>query len=226
MNRTRVMAGIGAVVVGAILAGCGGNSTGNATISGTVTGLAAGTSVSIANNGGTAIVLSSTGTSPINFAFSNTVASNDGYKVLVTAQPTNQTCVVNNGSGTIDFAGNNVSDVSVVCAANVAIGVNVTGLNSGNQATFTLTLNNDALNYTSENVSSNNTLENFPTTLPLGTIYSVTVSAQPGQTAVAGTATTPPTATGTAKQTCTAAAGASGGVVSLAAPITVNFVCQ
>jgi len=222
------MAVVCGVAASAMLAACGGNSTGNATISGTVTGLQAGTSVSISNNGGTPLVISSTGRStPIGFSFSNTVPSNSGYSVIVTTQPTNQTCVVNYGSGVTDFSGNNISTVAVACSPNIAIGVSTTGLNSGNSATFTLTLQNDALNYYTTTVSSSAPAATFPVLLPLGTIYNITVSAQPGQTSKPGTTTppAPPSATGIATQTCTTASASSGGVVNSSA-INVAFSCH
>jgi hypothetical protein len=220
------MAVAGIAAFSAILAGCGGNSTGNATISGTVSGLAAGTSVTLANNNGTPVVMSSNS----GFSFSNTVPSNGGYSVLVTAQPTGQTCVVNYGSGVIDFAGNNITNVAVVCAANVPISVVATGLNAGNSVTFNLTLQNDAANFHTVTVNTNNTAAQFPILLPLGTIYNIVVSAQPGQTAVPGS-TTPvlqiPTATGNATQVCTTGSpSSSGGVVSLTTPIVVDFSCH
>ena len=210
MNRTRIAAAVCGAIISAALAGCGGNSTGSASISGTVTGLDAGASVSIANNGGTPIVVSSN----TNFTFGGTVASNSGYSVAVTTQPAGQTCVVNAGSGLVDFAGNNVNNVVVKCIDNTPLGVKVTGLNAGNSVTFSLALQNDPQNITSEPplTISSNTTSNFPVSLPLGTIYSVSVSQQPS---------------GTPAQSCLVSPSTpfSGGVVS-SAPIVVEFDCK
>jgi hypothetical protein len=212
MNRTRVIAGVCGVAISAMLAGCGGNSSGNATISGKVTNLAAGTSVSIANNGGPSMVISSNS----NFTFSGTVPSNGGYKVVVTAQPTGQTCVVNNGSGLVDFAGNDVNNVVVDCYANNPIAVNVTGLDSGNSMTFALTLQNNTISVPASTSLSVNTsaTTNFPVLLPLGTLYNVSISQQP---------------TGSSAQVCTASPTTpfSGAVVAVSAtPIVVDFICH
>jgi hypothetical protein len=214
------MAMVCVATVSAILAGCGGNSTGNATISGKVTGLDAGASVSIALNGGAAMTVSSN----TNFSFSNTVSSNAGYSVVVAKQPANQTCVVNFGSGLVDFSGNNVTNVAVNCADNIPLSVLTTGLNSGNSVTFNLTLQNDAANIQSVSVSSNNTAVPFPISLPLGTIYNISVYLQPGQTV--DKTKTPPVVSGSPTQVCTTSSTSSSGGIVSATPIVVDFNCQ
>lgn len=210
MNRTRIAAVICGATISAMLAGCGGNSTGNATIGGTVTGLNAGASVSIANNGGAPMVISSN----TNFTFSGTVASNSGYSVAVTTQPAGQTCVVNSGSGLVDFSGNNVNNVVVACTNNTQIGVKLTGLNAGNSVTFSMALQNDPQNLPSAptlTLTSNST-GYFPVLLPLGTIYNVSISQQPS---------------GTPTQSCLVSSTTpfSGGVVN-STPIVVEFDCK
>lgn len=43
------------------------------------------------------------------------------YDVTVLTQPVGQTCAVANGSGTIDVSGDDVSSVSVSCAASASV---------------------------------------------------------------------------------------------------------
>lgn len=220
MNRTRVIAVLCSAAFTVLLGGCGGgNSAGNATISGNVTGLATGTSVSLTNNGGSALVLSSNG----KFTFGGTVSSNNSYDVEVSSQPTGQTCVITYGTGVINFSGDDISNVAVACTANIPIGVTVTGLNSGNSVSFNLTLQNDATNSSSKTVTADGVTNNFPVLLPLGTLYTVSVSQQPGVTSQ----NTVPT------QVCTLTTNsqgqivtpASGGVVN-SSPIVIDFNCQ
>jgi len=211
MNRTKVIALVCSTVIAAILGGCGGSNAGNASIGGTVTGLAAGATVSLSNNGGTSIAVPNG-----NFTFSGTIASGDGYNVVVTAQPTGQTCQVTYGSGVINYAGTNVANVTVNCTANVPIGVSVTGLAATNTVTFNLILQNNPNDVTAlpvTGVTNSTVTGNFTTTLPLGTVYAVTVAAQPTSPAqVCAVSSSSP-------------ASASGGVVSTV-PIVVDFTCQ
>lgn len=83
------------------------------TISGTVSGLSSGAQVTLSNNGGDAVVVSSDGT----FTFPTLAAA---YAVTVSAQPASGAsfCSVSNGSGT---ASANVSNVAVNCVASVAL---------------------------------------------------------------------------------------------------------
>jgi len=89
------------------------------TITGTVSGLTGGNQVALASNGANPLTL---GNGP--FSFSATHGS--GYAITVQTQPTGQTCMVANGSGTIT---DNVAGVLVTCATNTyAIGGSVGGL--------------------------------------------------------------------------------------------------
>ncbi|HSY28581.1 MAG TPA: DUF4369 domain-containing protein [Burkholderiaceae bacterium] len=207
MNRTRVMAVVCSTVFTAMLSGCGGGNSANATIGGTLTNLAAGTTVSLTNNGGTPVTLSANG----NFTFSGSVASNAGYNVVVSAQPTGQTCSVVYGSGTIDFSGTDVTNVAVNCVANTPIGVLVSNLGSGDSVTFTMTLQNDPSN-TSTVTVTNGAINEFPVLLQVGALYSVAVTSQPGGNA-------------SPSQVCAATSAYAGGVVS-STPIVVDFNCQ
>lgn len=210
MNQARVMAVVCSAAFAALLSGCGGGSS-NGTVGGTVTLLDANTSVSLTNNGGAPLTVSSNGS----FTFAGSLASGNGYNVVVATQPTGQTCLVTHGSGTIDFSGNSVTNVSVKCSDNVSIGTVVTGLTGTNAVTFALTLQNDPHNPSNPpNVSAttNGVTNEFAIKLPLGTLYNVSVATQPGGNAL-------PT------QVCTANGSFSGGVVN-STPIVVNFTCQ
>jgi hypothetical protein len=80
------------------------------TIGGTVTGLASGQSVVLQNNGGDNKTVSASGA----FTFATAVNAGSSYAVTVLTQPTGQSCVVTNGSGT---ASASVTNISVSCAA-------------------------------------------------------------------------------------------------------------
>src|SRR6185437_1722522 len=91
MNRTKAVAWmIAGAGLAALLAGCGGGGSGDATISGTVTGMAANTSVVLTLNGGNNLTVSSNGS----FSFGQTVARQLSYNVQVATQPADQTCSV------------------------------------------------------------------------------------------------------------------------------------
>jgi len=212
MNRTRVLALVGSVVLAALVVGCGGSNSSSATVGGAVTGLEAGTSVSLAMNGGTPITL----TTNTSFTFSGTLASATGYNVAVTTQPVGQTCVVTYGSGLIDYSGNSVTDVTVNCTANIPIGVTVSGLLPGNSVTFNLVLQNDPANIQAPLPFTSNGTADFPVLLPLGTIYSISVATQPtSPVQVCAIPTATPTST---------PPNPSGGVVG-STPIVVDFKC-
>jgi len=212
MNRTKVIALVCSAMFATLLSGCGGGNAGNATIGGTVSGLAPNTSVVLTNNGGTPITVSANQS----FTFGGTVFSGNGYKVEVKTQPNGQTCLVTYGSGVINYSGTDVTNVMVKCTANVPIGVSITGLNAGNTVTFNLTLQNnpnDVSTLPVAGVANGTVTGNFTTTLPLGTVYAVTIATQPTNPA----------------QVCTVAtnspSSASGGVVGTA-PIVVGFSCK
>lgn len=209
MNRTRVMTLVCSLACAALLGGCGGGGSSSGSVGGTVTGLAAGTSVSLAMNGGTPIQINANG----GFTFSGGLASGAGYNVVVTSQPAGQTCLVNYGSGVIDYSGNSVTNVAVECSANVSIGAVASGLASGDKVTFTMTLQNDPSRAYSVTATTAGVTNTFPVLLPLGTIYNVAVSAQPSSPA----------------QVCTFSSTSpspySGGVVGSAA-IVVKFDCN
>jgi uncharacterized repeat protein (TIGR03803 family) len=177
------------------LTACGGNggsAVSEFTIGGTVSGLN-GTLV-LNNNGADPVSINSNGA----FTFSNTVASNGTYAVTVATQPTDQTCTVNNGSGTDVVA--NVSNITVTCATTAfTISGTASGLGSGQQVTL---LNNGADPLT---VSANGTFT-FSTPVATGAGYLVSVGTQPvGSTCAVtdGSGNNVTANVGTVKLTCT-----------------------
>lgn len=86
----------------------------NVTIGGTVTGLT-GTGLVLQDNGGDNLPVAANGA----FTFATALASGAAYAVTVLTQPSspNQTCTVNNSSGTTGSA--NVTNVAVSCASAV-----------------------------------------------------------------------------------------------------------
>ncbi len=134
-------------------------------VGGTVSGLAG--SVTL-QNGTDTVVLSANGP----FVFSTPVASGAAYAVSVTGQPTNpaQTCTIGNGSGNV--AGADVGSVSVSCVTNT---YPVGGLASGLLGTG-LTLQNNGGDDLVVNADGTFT---FPTAVPSGGAYAVTIKTQP-----------------------------------------------
>ena len=92
------------------------------TISGTVVGMLSGQSVTLQNNSGDNLTVSSN----TSFSFTTKVASGATYLVTVLTQPTGQTCTPNLNSGVVS---GNVSDVSIICSFTVyTVSGNVSGL--------------------------------------------------------------------------------------------------
>jgi len=163
-------------------------------VGGTITGLAS--SVTL-QNGSDTVVVSANGS----FVFPMLVASGGAFAVTVATEPTNptQTCAVGNGSGTI--AGADVAAVTVSCTTNnYPIGGLVSGL-SGSGLTLQDNGGDDLP------VSASGTFT-FPTSVPSGGSYLVSIKTQPSG----------PT------QTCTLA-GASG-VVGAGAVTSVSVNCS
>jgi len=92
------------------------------TISGTVVGMLSGQSVTLQNNSGDNLTVSSN----TSFSFTTKVASGATYLVTVLTQPTGQTCTPNLNSGVVS---GNVTDVSIICSYTVyTVSGNVSGL--------------------------------------------------------------------------------------------------
>ena len=162
-----------------------------ATIGGTVAGLVSGTSVILQNNGGDSLTITANGA----FTFKTPVTGpTDAYAVTVLTQPTtpNQICTVASGSGN---ASANVTNVAVACVLSYTIGGTVTGVvGSG------LILQDSAGNIVEKlpiSAANGNQAFAFKQLVPTGTMYTVTIFAQP--TGPTQTCTvTPNTASGTA----------------------------
>jgi len=106
-------------------------ATNTFTIGGAVAGLAGGKQVTLDDNGGNPLIVTTSG----NFTFTTPVAYNSGYAVTVGTQPVGQTCTVGNGTGAGVTA--NVTTVTVTCATNTyTIGGSVAGLESATQVTL------------------------------------------------------------------------------------------
>ncbi|MBX5482180.1 MAG: hypothetical protein IRZ16_10145 [Myxococcaceae bacterium] len=137
------------------------------TVGGTVVGLS-GSGLVLQNNGGDDLPISGNGT----FAFPQPVPSGSPYLVTVKTHPTSPTqfCGITNGSGTM--AGANVTSVEVNCTAqpfNLKVsvsGLTGTGLVLQNNGGDNLAIPADGI-YT------------FPTMVPSGSTYNVTVLTQP-----------------------------------------------
>ena len=79
------------------------------TVGGNVNGLT-GSGLALQNNGGDTLAVAANGS----FTFATELQDGSDYSVTVSTQPTDQTCSVANGSGTIAAA--NVTNIAVTCA--------------------------------------------------------------------------------------------------------------
>ena len=141
-------------------------TTNTRTVGGTLSGLGVSESVVLQNNSGDNLTLSSNGS----FTFSTPVAQGTPYSVTILNQPTTQSCVVTNGSGTV--GGSNITSVTVTCTTN---NYTVSGSVFGLQGTVTLQ-NNGGDNL----ILGTDGIFIFSTSVASGTTYLVTVQAQPG----------------------------------------------
>lgn len=134
-------------------------------VGGVLTGLLS-DSVQLQNNGGDTITLSANGP----FTFPAAVADGATFNVTVLTQPVGQTVALSHASGTI--SGVNVSSVQAVSSANLyTIGGTLSGYTSG-----TIVLQNNGGDNISLTASGPYT---FPTPLPNGAAYAVTVFSKP-----------------------------------------------
>jgi len=160
---------------------------GSAKVGGTLSGLPSGNSVTLQNNGADNLTLNQNGS----FQFDGMIDGAKAYSVTVLTQPASATCSVANGSGNIDSAGRDVTNVAVTCVSTASITGTVSGLGSGTSVTL--------INGSNTLVIASNGSFAFSGVLAAGTAYNVTVSTQPaGQscsvaggsgTVVAGTPT-------------------------------------
>lgn len=171
------------------------------TTGGTISGLIG--TVVLQNNGADTQTISTDGI----FTFPTPVTQSKLYAVTVLTQPTDQTCSVGNGTGTMGAA--KVTTVAVVCSTNTfSIGGTVSGL----LGSLVLQDNGgDALT-----LSANGTFT-FAAPVAQGTPYSVTIQTQPSTqtcTVTNGTATLGAANVSTVSVTCATNAYTVGGTVS------------
>jgi environmental stress-induced protein Ves len=142
-------------------------SAGSFTVGGSVSGLE-GSGLVLQNNGADDLEIASNGS----FTFATEIASGGAFEVTVATQPGNpsQTCTVADGSGTVSSG--HVRTVKVSCATNTfTIGGTVSGL-----AGTGLVLQNNGGD--DVGVQSDGSFA-FPTKIPSGSQFSVTVKTQP-----------------------------------------------
>ena len=154
-------------------------ATNTYTIGGKLSGIGAGDTVTLLDNGGNSLPVTTNGA----FQFTTLIASGGSYSVTAASpsSPISQTCTVTAGTGPVTSA--NISSVVVTCATNsfsvggtvaqMAVGDSVTLVdNGGNPTTVT-----------------SNTSFTFTTAIASGAGYAVTVMTQPAtpaQTCVVG----------------------------------------
>jgi hypothetical protein len=158
----RVMAGMMATGLVALLASCGG---GDGQISGTITGLSS--NGLVLSDGTDSLTLTSGTTS---FTFPTLLTDNVTYNVVVTTQPTGLFCTVTNGSGTVSSSTPSAA-ITIACAASFNLSGTITGLTGSG-----LVLSDGVENIS---VAAGAPSFAFPTLLSSGTTYSVTIATQP-----------------------------------------------
>ncbi len=148
-------------------------------VGGTIRGLSGQpVTLTLTSTAGTPMVTTSTNGA---FDFGTTLPAGTAYLVTVTTPPTGQYCVVGNAGGVVSST--SATSLSVTCAngalpASYTVGGSVTGLTGTLQ--LALTQSNEPLT-----VNSGATSFSFPTGIPQGTDYRVTVASQPtGQTCI------------------------------------------
>ncbi len=144
-----------------LLGGCGGGGA----VSGTVIGLTA-SGLSLSNGYETIVVAKDAST----FAFPTDVEDGKGYAVVVVTQPTGLRCSVSNGTGTAT-ATVGTNSVSVACVPVWSLSGTVSGLTRAG-----LVLNNG---YEDITLAAQVPSFAFPTQLPEGSTYIVTVKTRP-----------------------------------------------
>lgn len=166
--QTCVVANGGGLIAGAdvttVTVTC---TTNTYSIGGALTGLAVGSSLGVALNDGGTTTLSS-GSSYSLLPKLNSGATYNVRKVTDPASPS-QTCTVANASGTVTNA--NVTNANISCVNNYSIGGTVTGL-AGTGLLLRLNGGNDLI------INANGSFT-FPTKIPFGSSYAVTVQTNP-----------------------------------------------
>lgn len=84
-------------------------------VQGTITGLASGAQVTLENNGTDKLTVTGNGQNPQPFSFVTPIVLNGSYSVVVSQQPSSQTCTVSSGSATGKISAGTVPNVAVSC---------------------------------------------------------------------------------------------------------------
>jgi 6-phosphogluconolactonase (cycloisomerase 2 family) len=170
-------------------------TTSDFTVGGTVGGLV-GSGLVLANNGGDKITVAAGAKS---FTFPTSIASGGAYAVTVATQPSNpvQVCTVTNGSGTVASAA--VTTVAVACTTPIGsisytVGGSIAGLTSAG-----LVLEDNVGDHLT--IAARATSFTFPTLIPGGKPYAVSVLTQPSNPAQVCTVTNGSGTVGTANVT-------------------------
>ena len=192
----RLISRLAPVLVAALatgLAGCGGSTITNVSVGGTITGLTE--SGLVLNDGYATLSVDANATS---FKFPGRLNEGSTYTVTVSSQPSQLTCTVANGSGTIGSS--DITNVTVTCIPNKRITGTVTGL----MGTLVLVNGNDQLTLTSTTGAATNF--EFSKRVAEQVSYGVTVLTQP------------------ANQTCTVLNGV--GTVGTSDVTNIQVTCQ
>jgi len=116
----------------------GGGSTGappTYSIGGTVSGLSG--TIQLQNNAGPALSVSANGA----FTFASQLANGTSYSVTIASNPTGQSCIVTNGSGTVTSA--NVTSVTVTCVTRTALHIQYLSKDASGVESYSLVSSND-----------------------------------------------------------------------------------
>jgi 6-phosphogluconolactonase (cycloisomerase 2 family) len=140
------------------------------TVGGTVSGLS-GSGLVLASNTGETLPVAGNGA----FTFKTTFPSGNPYYVLVLTQPSSptQTCLASNGAGTVDNA--SITGITVVCTNKTTSTDAIGGVVVGVTGSGLVLQNNGGDNLA---VSANGMFA-FPTALPSGSTYDVSVLSPP-----------------------------------------------
>jgi 6-phosphogluconolactonase (cycloisomerase 2 family) len=140
------------------------------TVGGTASGLS-GSGLALQNNGADTLNVAGDGS----FTFATIMISGDSYNVTVLTQPNtpNQTCVVTNGSGTVGTA--DITSVNVLCTTKTSSLDTIGGYATGVLGSGLVLQDNGGDNLA---IAADGSF-NFPTALPSGVPYSVSVLSPP-----------------------------------------------
>ena len=197
---------IGAANVTDVLVACTTNPSLTYRVGGSVSGLNG--ALVLKNNGTDSLTIGASGA----FTFSTALFDQASYDVTVVTQPAGQTCTVTNAAGTVQGA--NVANVQVDCANNppptITIGGSLSGLAAG---TGLILQDNGGDDLT---LAANGSFS-FPTPVPSGSPYAVTLAAQPANQTCSvanGTSTAGGSNVTNVQVTCAASSYAIGGTVT------------